>query len=123
MGSRTLLFAIFVLLEIALFIEFGRETSTAHVLGEIVVSAFVGWLIIHSATSQTGIRARVAVWNMQLPGRELLKGFMTLIGGMLLILPGFISDIVGIILILPPTQALAFEHFKKYFPVIFRKQQ
>jgi UPF0716 protein FxsA len=40
------------------------------------------------------------------PGRHVLDGALTLLGGMLLIAPGFISDALGVVLLLPPARAL-----------------
>jgi UPF0716 protein FxsA len=40
------------------------------------------------------------------PGRHALDGALTLLGGMLLIVPGFISDALGVVLLLPPARAL-----------------
>ena len=39
---------------------------------------------------------------LQLDGR----GFLTVLGGFLLVLPGFVTDVLGALLLLPPTQIL-----------------
>lgn len=121
MRQRSLLLSIFVLIEIAILIELGRSIGTGEVLLEIVLSALVGWLVIRTITQQTGLRVRLAVWTMEMPGESLLRGFMGCIGGLLLILPGIVTDVLGLLLILPPTQALVVHRFKKVYPRIFAR--
>jgi UPF0716 protein FxsA len=40
-----------------------------------------------------------------MPGREATDAFLVLLGGALLLTPGFITVVVGIVLLLPPTRA------------------
>jgi UPF0716 protein FxsA len=37
----------------------------------------------------------------EIPGQELIEGFMLAIGGALLLTPGFITDVLGFMLLLP----------------------
>jgi UPF0716 protein FxsA len=52
-------------------------------------------------------RLRAALAEGRAPGREVLDGFLILVGGGLLMVPGFIADVVGILLLIGPTRALA----------------
>jgi UPF0716 protein FxsA len=40
-----------------------------------------------------------------LPGRQLLNALLTIIGGILLLIPGLLSALAGFLLILPATQS------------------
>jgi UPF0716 protein FxsA len=52
-------------------------------------------------------RLRAALAEGRAPGREVLDGFLILVGGGLLMVPGFIGDVVGVLLLVGPTRALA----------------
>jgi UPF0716 protein FxsA len=52
-------------------------------------------------------RLRAALAEGRAPGREVLDGFLILVGGGLLMVPGFIADVVGLLLLIGPTRALA----------------
>ena len=52
-------------------------------------------------------RLRAALAEGRAPGREVLDGFLILVGGGLLMVPGFIADVVGMVLLIGPTRALA----------------
>ena len=121
MRNRSILIAIFVLLEIAFFVELGKYFGTGAVIFETIFSAFIGYIVIKNTTRLTGMRARLAVWNMQLPARNMVRSFMLLIGGVTLIIPGVITDFLGVILILPMTQSLVLRHFQHQCLRIFKQ--
>ena len=52
-------------------------------------------------------RLRAALAEGRAPGREVLDGFLVLVGGGLLMVPGFIADVFGVLLLIGPTRALA----------------
>lgn len=120
MKQRGILFAVFILIELAILVEIGRATSTAVVIAEVFISGIFGYLLITSTTKSTGIRAKLALWTMELPAQSMLKGFMTIIGAILLILPGIVTDVLGLVLVFPLTQGLVINHFKTLSPRIFK---
>ena len=120
MQKRGILFSVFILIELAILVEIGRMTSTATVIAEVFISAFIGYLFIKTTTRATGIKARLVIWTMEMPAQSMVKGFMTIVGSILLMLPGIATDVLGILLIFPLTQELALNHFKAISPRIFK---
>lgn len=120
MQHKGILFSIFILIELAILIEIGRSSSTAVVLSEVFVSALIGYMLIKTTGRSTGIQARLAVWTMELPAQGMVKGFMTMIGAILIIIPGIITDVIGLVLVFPLTQGLVINHFKNILPRIFK---
>jgi UPF0716 protein FxsA len=120
MRPRLLLFTIFALFEIAVIIEVGRAFGTAQILFEIIISAFIGWLVITSTTNRTGIRVRQALATLEVPAQSLVKGIMAVFGGILLLIPGLVTDLIGLILAIPLTQVLVIKHFRALHPKLFK---
>ena len=120
MQQKGILFSIFILIELAILIEIGRALSTGIVLLEVLLTAFLGFLLINIVGKKTGVKAKMAVWTMQLPAQGMVKGFMTVVGAVVLIIPGIVTDILGLLMVFPLTQGLVVNHFKNISPRIFK---
>ncbi|HEX6312456.1 MAG TPA: FxsA family protein, partial [Acidimicrobiia bacterium] len=51
----------------------------------------------------------------QVPGGEIIDGFLILVAGALLLTPGFITDAVGLLALFPPTRALLRRTLRRRF--------
>ena len=101
-----LFFTIIPLVELLLLIRIGGFIGIVNTIAMVALTGILGgWL----ARSQ-GIRVLGKInetWkNGQLPGDELISGFLVLIGGLLLITPGVMTDFFGFMLMIPGNRRL-----------------
>ncbi len=100
-----LLILLLPLIEISLFILVGGRIGVAPVLVLILLSLFLGILVLRA--NQSRARALMQDGLRQVsPGTFLAQGAFGAIGGLLLLLPGFLTDALGVVLLLPPVQRL-----------------
>lgn len=93
---RLLIFLIYLASEIFLIAEFIDEWGFLAFVGEVVVSAFLGFGILASQFGAVGADLRgIMSFRVNL-GSFLGRSIFRAIGGILLILPFIISDILGI---------------------------
>lgn len=83
-------------------------------LALVVLMAILGTYEIQRQGSQIWTRMGEQLDRGELPGNELLDGFLLFIAGILLLIPGLITDAVGLVLIVPPTRYLVREGVKKW---------
>ena len=103
-----LLFILMPILEMWLLIEVGSRIGALYTIGLVMLTAVIGLNILRHQGFATRIRAQKRLERGELPGQELVEGFMLAIGGALLLTPGFITDVVGFLLLIRPSrQALA----------------
>lgn len=88
------------LIEIALFVAVGARIGVWGVLGLVVLSAFLGIVILRGRMARIPVLLRAGAE----PASLLAGGAMTAMGALLLIIPGFLTDIAGLVLLLPPVQ-------------------
>jgi len=122
-----LLFLGYLLLEIAGFILVGDAIGVLPTLGLILLSGFVGIVLmrVQGFGVLTSIRGEQAAGRV--PGRQVLHGFMILLAGTLLLLPGFVTDVLGLLLFLPPVRNAAWNLIKSRITIlnkatVFRRQ-
>lgn len=105
MALLVLLFLVVPVVEIYLIIQVGQEIGALNTVGLLLLISVVGaWLVK---------REGLGVWrrlNAQLaagevPGNEIVDGFLILLAGALLLTPGFVTDAVGLLALFPPTRA------------------
>jgi UPF0716 protein FxsA len=95
-------------IEIALFILVGGWIGLWPTLG-LVVLAFVAGVALLRAQGQNAVaRMRDGVVQDADPSEQIVRGAMSLLAGMLLIIPGFLTDLVAITLLIPQVQKAAF---------------
>ncbi|MBO1518373.1 FxsA family protein [Oceanisphaera sp. DM8] len=111
MGKVFLLFVAATLMEIFVFIEVGSEIGALSTVALIVLTAVVGISLVRIQGFQTLMEAQRKINVGETPAREMLSGMMLALSGLLLLLPGFVSDIGGILLLLPPIRNLLVERF------------
>ena len=91
--------------EIAIFIAVALKLGILTALALTILTSLGGMAVIRRAGSSDVQRARTAFGNRTISRIEIDgHGFLTVLGGFLLVLPGFLTDTAGALLLLPPTQ-------------------
>jgi UPF0716 protein FxsA len=106
-----MLFALLLLIcwpvaEVFVAIELADAIGVLAMLLLLIASWPIGTWALRSRGRAAWRRLGEAVAARRPPGREVLDGALTLLGGLLMIVPGFITDALGALLLLPPTRAL-----------------
>jgi UPF0716 protein FxsA len=103
----------------------------AEIAAFVLVAALIGWagaLLLMLATTLAGIlvlrhsgrggiaRFRVAVSDGEITATEMNSaGFLTVLGGLLLVLPGFLTDLLGAALLIAPVRRWLGSVFRAWF--------
>jgi UPF0716 protein FxsA len=91
--------------EIAVFIAVALKLGILAALALTILTSFAGMAVIRNAGSSDVQRVRTAFGERTISRTELDgRGFLTALGGFLLVIPGFVTDLLGLLLLLPPTQ-------------------
>jgi UPF0716 protein FxsA len=91
--------------EIAVFIAVALKLGILAALALTILTSFAGMAIIRSAGARDVQSVRTAFGERTISRVELDgHGFLTVLGGFLLVVPGFLTDMLGALLLLPPTQ-------------------
>jgi UPF0716 protein FxsA len=100
-------------IEIALFILVGGWIGLWPTLA-LVILAFLSGLALLRAQGQNAMqRLREGVVQDSDPSEQIVRGAMSLMAGMLLIIPGFLTDLVAITLLIPAVQSAAFAGLRR----------
>ena len=92
-------------IEIAAFIAVALKLGVLAALALTILTSLAGMAVIRNAGSTDVRRVRTAFGQRTITHTELDgHGFLTVLGGFLLVLPGFVTDLLGLLLLLPPTQ-------------------
>jgi UPF0716 protein FxsA len=93
--------------EIAVFIAVVVKLGFLAALALTILTSLAGMSVIRNAGTTEVARVRSAFGERTIRSKELDgRGFLTVLGGFLLVLPGFVTDTLGALLLLPPTQNL-----------------
>jgi UPF0716 protein FxsA len=102
-----LLFLLFIILPIAelmLLFKVGQTIGALPTIALVLFTATAGVRILKYQSRVTMQRAQQRLQGGELPGTEIVEGFLISIGGALLLTPGFITDLFAIVLLLPFTR-------------------
>jgi UPF0716 protein FxsA len=92
--------------EIAVFVAVGLKIGFLAALALTILTSLAGMAVIRRAGAAEVARMRGALGDRVITRVELNgPGFLTVLGGFLLLLPGFLTDIAGALLLLPVTQS------------------
>ena len=72
----------------------------------LIADSILGAALLRSQGRVVWRRFNEALQAGRMPHREVLDGVLVIFGGALLLTPGFITDIGGLLLLIPPTRAL-----------------
>jgi UPF0716 protein FxsA len=102
--AKWLLLAVLALpaMELAAFIAVAAEIGVLRAFVLVGLTSFVGALILRHAGGSHIARVRVALGQGSFTALQAdSRGSLTLLAGILLLIPGFITDAVGLLLLLP----------------------
>src|SRR5437016_6589019 len=93
--------------EIAVFVAVALKLGVLAALALTILTSLAGMSVIRHAGHADVARVRSAFGERTISRVELDgRGFLTVLGGFLLVLPGFLTDLLGLLLLLPLTQQL-----------------
>src|SRR4051794_12811656 len=93
--------------EIGLFVVAVVKLGFLAALALTILTSLAGMSVIRHAGKTEVARVRNAFGERTVTRKELDgRGFLTVLGGFLLVLPGFLTDLLGLLLLLPLTQHL-----------------
>jgi UPF0716 protein FxsA len=102
-----LAFLVVPLVELYVLLQVGSAIGALNTVVLVVLVGVAGaWLVKREGLGVVR-RVRSQVAAGQVPGRELVDGFLILFGGALMLTPGFVTDLAGLALLLPPIRAAA----------------
>jgi UPF0716 protein FxsA len=113
MRGLFLLFLVVPISELWLLFVVGDAIGAWPTLGLVILTAFIGVNVLRHQGISTLNRAQRRLEAGELPGQELLEGFMLAIAGALLLTPGFITDTIGFTLLLPWPRGVLARHLIK----------
>jgi UPF0716 protein FxsA len=93
------------LADLFLMVQVGERIGFWPVFGIIVIFGAYGISVIKKEGFSVFRSIRRDLKQGVLPGRQLLNALLTIIGGILLLIPGLLSALAGFLLILPATQS------------------
>jgi UPF0716 protein FxsA len=93
--------------EIAVFVAVALKLGVLAALALTILTSLAGMAIVRNAGHSEIARVRTAFGDRTIRRVELNgTGFLTVLGGFLLVIPGFVTDVLGALLLFPPTQHL-----------------
>jgi UPF0716 protein FxsA len=92
--------------EIALFVAVALKVGVLAALALTILTSLAGMAVIRHAGWNAVTRTRGAFGDGVITRAELDgAGVLTVLGGVLLVIPGFLTDAIGLVLLLPPVQS------------------
>ena len=95
MKNPLMLGALYMLVEIALFIFVGKAMGVFATLALIIATSALGLYLLKRNGTQAFNQMKQAMTQGQAPGVALIEGFLKLVGAIALILPGFLTKVIG----------------------------
>jgi UPF0716 protein FxsA len=100
-----LLFLATPFIEIALFIEAGRQLGVLPTIGLTILSTIVGLAIVQKQGLSNLMKMQSALSREEMPIAQIIHAMFLALAGLLLIIPGFFTDFLGLLLLIPPIRA------------------
>ncbi len=119
----SVLFLIYLFLEIYITIEVGAYLGGVGTFLEVVLSAMLGVFIIFKLNDFNMKIIRNAMSSKIEPEEALIKIVFKFIGAILLIIPGILSDLIGIFFQLPFLSKIVWNLFKKIVNISVREKK
>jgi UPF0716 protein FxsA len=92
------------IIEIGLFVTLGAWLGLWLTLAIVVLTGFFGAYLIRSQGVNALGQLQSARTNLQNPLSPIANGLMSVVAGVLLMLPGFFTDTLGLVLLIPPVR-------------------
>ena len=102
--------------EIAAFVLVAALLGVAGALLLMLATTLAGFLVLRHSGRSGIAHFRVAVSDAQITASEVNSaGFLTVLAGLLLVLPGFLTDLVGIALLIAPVRQWCGRMARRWF--------
>ena len=109
-----ILFVLIPIIEMWLLIEVGSHIGAFNTIGLVLLTAFIGVILLRRQGISTLLRARQRLDQGQIPAREMVDGLFLGIAGALLLTPGFFTDTMGFICLVPGARTLIISFFFRH---------
>ena len=109
-----ILFVLIPIIEMWLLIEVGSHIGAFNTIGLVLLTAFIGVILLRRQGISTLLRARQRLDEGQIPAREMVDGLFLGIAGALLLTPGFFTDAVGFICLVPGARTLVISFLSRH---------
>lgn len=101
------------LAELAVFVAVAATIGFAMALGLVLAGSLTGGLVLRHAGGNHIARVRVALDQGSFTSLQAdSTGAVTLLAGILLLIPGFITDLLGLLLLIVPLRRAVFGRFQ-----------
>jgi UPF0716 protein FxsA len=115
LGLLILLFTLVPALEFYLLFTIGSEIGAGNTFLIIILTGVVGAFLAKLQGLAVLMSVQKELATGQLPGRQIVHGFIVFGGGLLLLTPGFITDALGFCMVIPGTRHLIVAAVMSYF--------
>ena len=99
-----LIFLVAPIVELAVIVVVAGKIGVLDTIALLIVLSFVGAWVCKREGLAVLRRLQQTLDAGRMPHKEVVDGFLILLGGALLLAPGFVSDVFGILLLLPPVR-------------------
>lgn len=99
-------FVILPIVEIALFIQIGGLIGVLPTIGLVLLSAMLGVTVMRRQGMVAALDVQRAMQEFRDPTRPMAEGAMSMIAGLLLVVPGLFTSALGLLLLVPAVRAL-----------------
>jgi UPF0716 protein FxsA len=99
-----LVFLVAPIVELAVIVVVATKIGVLSTLGLLILLSFVGAWVCKREGLAVLRRLQQTLAENRLPHKEVVDGFLILLGGALLLAPGFVTDVFGILLLIPPVR-------------------
>lgn len=106
------------LMEIAAFVLIGGQIGVWATLAMVVVTAIIGSFLLRWQGISLLRRIQGEMAAQRLPAKDLVRGAMLVIAGILLLTPGFVTDTIGFLLFVSPIQDIVWNFLKSKVNVV-----
>ncbi|MBI1217071.1 MAG: FxsA family protein [Rhodobacteraceae bacterium] len=108
------LFILLPLVEIGLFVTVGGWLTLWPTLLLVAASALLGVSVLRRQGMVTAVEVSTALNDMRDPARPLADGALTMLAGVLLVVPGFLTSAIGLLLLVPFIRHAAITHIGRH---------
>ncbi len=98
------------LIEIGLFIQIGGWIGVGPTLGLVFLSALAGLWLMRMQGARALAQLRGSLNELGDPTEPIAHGALTLLAGVLLLVPGFFTDALGLLLLIRPVRTAILRH-------------
>ncbi len=113
-----LLFLVVPLVELYVIIQVGQAIGALNTVAILLLDSLIGGWLMKREGLAVFRRVQLKLSQGEVPGADLVDGFLILFGGALMLTPGFVSDLVGIALLLPPVRMVVRRVLARRFRMI-----